>query len=331
MKPWVKNLSPENQKKLKKKRMPLFIEPMLATLTHDYFNDNQWIFECKFDGERCLAFIDNKQVLLKSRNNKNLNASYPEIVSALQQMNTKQIILDGEMVAFQGHVTSFSKLQARFGLTTQEKETKSNVNVYYYVFDILYYDGYDVTELPLLIRKKILKEAVPFSSPIRYTTHKNTYGIRYHKEACQKKWEGIIAKEKKSTYVHKRSAYWLKFKCVANQELVIGGFTEPHGSRVGFGALLLGYYDTNVLQYAGKVGTGFNEATLKTLYKELKKIQTKECPFNHIPQEKNVHWVKPIIVAEIGFTEWTKSNKLRHPRFQGLRRDKKAKDVAKES
>lgn len=328
----LENLSKEEKLKIKKKEMPSFTPPMLAKLTRNFFSDPEWIFENKLDGERCLAFKKNNRVTLKSRNDKRLNISYPELVEAFEtQKNDHDFIVDGEIVAFQGKITSFSKLQARFGVISAEIARKTGVKVYYYIFDIIYLDGYDVTKLPLLERKTLLKQVISFKGPLRFSTHRSNYGIEYHQEACKKGLEGIIAKKKNSIYEHKRSSNWLKFKCVNEQELVIGGYTDPQGSRTGFGALLVGYYKNNALHYAGKVGTGFNENTLQELAAKFKKLKTEKNPFNTNDMiTKHTHWLKPQLVAQIGFTEWTRDNKLRHPRYLGLRRDKKAKDVVKE-
>lgn len=323
-------LSPDLQQKLIKKAMPTFEQPMLATLTKDYFSDKKWIFERKFDGVRCLLFKNGNTVFLKSRNNKSLNASYPELIDAGKKIKTKQIILDGEVVAFKGTATSFEALQSRSGLRNAAQARELNP-IYLYVFDILYLDGYELTHVPLMTRKSILKKALTFTDPLRYTVHHPTKGKELFAQACKKKWEGIIAKRRESIYAHKRSPDWLKFKCVANQEMVIGGYTTPRNSRTGFGALLLGYYKEGVLHYAGKVGTGFSQEFLDSFIKELKKLATTKNPFSSSSMvNSTVHFVKPHLVAEIGFEEWTRDNKLRQARFQGLRYDKKARDVVKE-
>lgn len=325
-------LPKELQKKLKKKKFPTFEQPMLATLTKDYFSDKNWIFERKFDGARCFIYKNKDTVVLKSRNDKKADASYPEIVAAAKKLNVDQIILDGEVVAFDGKVTSFEKLQPRLGLTSAEKARATGVKIYIYVFDILYLDGYELLKLPLEHRKYILKHCISFKDPIRYTIHKNTKGLEYFKQVCPKGWEGLLAKNRHSMYEHRRSKNWLKFKCVANQELVIAGYTEPQKSRVGFGSLLLGYYKDGKLHYAGKVGTGFSDTFLQEFYKKLQKIEIKKNPFTTKSMQANdVHFVQPKYVAEIGFEEWTKDNKLRQPRFQGLRYDKDPKTVVKET
>jgi bifunctional non-homologous end joining protein LigD len=331
---YLKELPTELQKKLKKKKMPTFEQPMLATLTKNYFNDAGWIFERKFDGVRCLIFKDGAKVNLKSRNRNSMNKSYPELLDPIKDLAPSQLILDGEIVAFKGNYTSFEKLQSRIGLASAQKARATRVKIYIYIFDILYFDGYDLTKLPLITRKTILKKAVRLSGALRYTVHINEHGADYFPQACSKKWEGLIAKKRDGVYEHKRSRNWLKFKCVANQELVIAGYTDPAGSRTGFGALLMGYYKNGALHFAGKVGTGFSTQFLQEFGKKLQKIEITKNPFSsHNLKRSNldtIHFVKPIYVAEIGFEEWTRDNKLRQPRFLGLRPDKKAKDVVKE-
>ncbi len=326
------HLSLLEKKLIRKIAMPSFIKPMLATLTDKRFSDKNWIFERKLDGERCLLFKNGTHITLKSRNNKILNDSYPEIIDAIKNLDMPdQCILDGEVVAFKNKATSFSLLQERFGITSAAKARSHKIPIYYYVFDILYCDGYQLTHLPLSIRKKILKSLIFFRGIIRYVTHKKEKGELYFKQACKDKWEGLIAKQCNSTYVSKRSPNWLKFKCSNEQELVIGGYTDPGGARTHFGALLLGYYKNNKLHYAGKVGTGFNEEILTTVGALLKKYEITQCPFiNYDDSLNNVHWVKPMLVCEVQFTEWTRDNKLRHPSYLGLRRDKKAKEVVQE-
>lgn len=329
----LKILSKEEQKLLVHTKEPSWTEPMLAYLEHNLFFDKNWFYERKFDGERCLAFITGNQVRLRSRNNKSLNVSYPEIEEALANSIETNCILDGEVVAFDGNETSFEKLQNRMHLKSQLEAIQTHIPVYYYIFDLLYIDSYDITQLPLKTRKKILRNFVTFKNHIRYSVHRIRHAEQYYRYAHDHKWEGLMCKDPNSPYVHTRSTSWLKFKCVANQELVIGGYTEPQGSRIGFGALLLGYFDDHgELHYAGKVGTGFNDRLLEILGKKLKELEVKKSYFKLHRQinEKSVHWVKPELVAEIGFTEWTRDNKLRHPRFQGLRYDKSASDVRQE-
>lgn len=312
---------------LEKKSQPQWTKPMLATLTRKRFSDPHWIYERKLDGERCLVFKSDKSVKLYSRNKKSLNETYPEIIDALSSQ-PHTFIADGEIVAFAGDITSFSKLQQRMHGNGKE----SDVRVYYYLFDLMHINEFNVTGVPLRERKKLLKECIRFDDPISYCVHKNEKGEEYFEDACRKGWEGIIAKDAQSPYVHSRSKKWLKFKCENRQELVIGGFTEPQGSRKGFGALLVGYYDEGKLKYAGKVGTGFSDDLLASMHSKMERIEIDENPFEQEQiNERNVRWIEPELVGEFQFTEWTKDNRLRHPSFVGLRDDKNARKVIKEA
>jgi bifunctional non-homologous end joining protein LigD len=200
------------------------------------------------------------------------------------------------------------------------------------VFDALVLGQRDLRKLPVLERKRLLRAAIDFSGRIHITPHKSRHGERYLKDACRRGWEGLIAKRADAPYQSGRNKDWLKLKCTASQELVIGGFTDPEGSRTGFGALLVGHYDdAGALHYAGKVGTGFGAATLAELSRELRRLALPSSPFEvGDPPTRRVHWVKPELVAEISFTEWTRDGRLRHPVFQGLRTDKAARDIVRE-
>ncbi len=305
---------------------------MLATLTDDYFDDPDWIYERKLDGVRCLLVKNGNKVKLYSRNEKSLNNSYPELEEACVKLSSNSFIADGEIVAFDGNVTSFSRLQNRMQVKDPEKARANGTKVYLYLFDLLYFESWSVEQLHLRDRKQLLRKLLKWQQPIRYTPHRNEKGKAYHRQACKKGWEGIIAKDSTSTYLHSRSRSWLKFKCSAGQELVIGGFTEPSGERVGFGALLMGFYSDDKLLYAGKVGTGYDDEFLKTWRKKLGDIERKTSPFADLQdKDEAIHWVSPRYVAEVGFTEWTGSHKLRHPRFLGIRDDKDPKDVVREN
>lgn len=310
---------------------PDWVEPMLATLTDNPFSDPGWIYERKLDGVRVLAFKAGSEVRLLSRSRKDQNVRYPELVEALEGLDGS-FVVDGEVVAFEGDVTSFSRLQSRSQIQDPEEARASGIDVYYYLFDILHLDGYDVTAVELRDRKRLLREALKYEDPIRFTPHRNEEGEAFLAEACEAGWEGLIAKDASSTYVHSRSRKWLKLKCVQRQELVVGGFTEPEGERIGFGALLVGYYEDEALIYAGKVGTGYDDDTLRRLRDRMDALERKTPPFadaDEIP-DGGVHWVTPELVGEVGFTEWTEGGKLRHPRFLGLRDDKAPEDVVRE-
>ena len=325
-------LNKEALELIHKSAHPGFIPPMLATLTEEYFDDPEWIYERKLDGVRCLISIKNGIATLFSRNENDMSDSYYELPEILEKHKYADLIADGEIVAFEGKTTSFSKLQARIQLKDEKKLKNTKVKIYLYLFDILYYDGYSLEELPLKSRKKILKKVIYWDPTIRFTPHRNKTGKEFLKEACEKGWEGIIAKDGKGKYVHSRSKQWLKFKCSHGQELVIGGFTEPEGERVGFGAMLVGFYKDEKLHYAGKVGTGFDDAFLRKWRAEFDKIEQKESPFADFKDSKSGknHWLEPKYVGQFGFTEWTRTNKLRHPRFLGMRTDKTPKEVLKE-
>lgn len=328
---WFDQLDKDAQDKLSKTKMPSEVNPMLATLTDNHFSDPDWLFERKLDGERCLAFHDGKTTHLYSRKPTSLDATYPELREALADHETA-FVVDGEIVAFDGETSSFARLQKRMQIKNEEDARRSEVSVYFYIFDLLYFDGYDTTGLPLRQRKQLLKDALTFKDPLRYTDHRDKDGEAYLKEACRSGWEGLIAKDANAAYQKGRSRKWLKFKCVNQQELVIVGYTDPEGQRTGFGALLLGFYDNEELHFAGKVGTGFDEKALVSLHGKLKRLERKTSPVVDASKAKSkgVHWVKPEMVAEIGFTEWTTDNRLRHPKYLGLRDDKSPKDVVKE-
>jgi DNA ligase D-like protein (predicted ligase) len=312
--------------------MPDFIAPMLATLTDDRFSDENWLFERKWDGVRCLAFRTAAgRVWMRSRNDQPQERTYPEIADAISTQCDVAAIIDGEVVAFEGRRTSFERLQGRMGLTDPDAARATGITVYYYVFDVLHLDGHDTRNLPLRDRKRLLRDAVRFADPLRFTTHRNTAGEDEYRKACERGDEGVIAKRADSPYRSGRSGDWLKFKCVRDQELVIGGYTAPKGSRVAFGALLVGYFDGDDFVFAGKVGTGFSTATLRDLHARLRRIEQDASPFiRGRIRERDVHWVAPELVAQIGFTEWTRDGLLRHPRYTGLRTDKAAREVVRE-
>lgn len=312
-------------------QVPKWTAPMLATLHDASFSDEGWIFERKLDGVRLLGFADGGRVRLLSRNRKDQRRTYPEIVEALEAQARRSFVVDGEVVAFEGKVTSFSRLQGRMQLDDPKRARRSGIAVYYYLFDLLHWDGHDLTALPLRRRKAILRDAFDFDDPLRFTSHRNAKGQRFYAEACRKGWEGLIAKRAAAPYAHSRSKDWLKLKCVRRQELVVGGWTDPKGEREHLGALLVGYFEGERLAYAGKVGTGYTEEDLSRLHARLGPLERGTPPFDarHLPR-KGVHWATPRLVAEVGFTEWTNGGRLRHPRFVGLRNDKDPRKVVRE-
>jgi DNA ligase D-like protein (predicted ligase) len=307
-------------------------QPMLATLSDQRDFAADWIFERKLDGIRLLAVRDEDGVRLLSRTGRDVNASYPEIVAALAEQTCDDFTVDGEVVAFDARGrTDFSLLQQRMGLTDTRRIRATGVAVTYYVFDLLRLDGADVTAIPLRSRKSLLRRALDYRSPLRFTPHRNAGGRELLDQACGRGWEGLIAKRAGGPYEPRRSTAWLKLKCGFGQEFVIGGFTEPAGSRVGFGALLLGYYEGGRLRYAGKVGTGYNDRTLRELRTRLDGLEVARSPFADPVRERAPHWAEPRLVAEVGFSEWTRDGMLRHPRFLGLRDDKQPSDVVRET
>jgi bifunctional non-homologous end joining protein LigD len=321
--------------------VPKWTDPMLATLTEERFSDPRWLFERKFDGERCLAFARAGRVTLMSRNANDITAAYPELAAALEQQSAADdFIVDGEIVAFEGRQTSFQRLQRRIHLRAPGPLVQAQVPVYFYLFDVVHLDGSDLSALPLIDRKRLLRRTIRFGGPLRFSTYRLTAGERLYADACRLGWEGLIAKRLAAPYTHGRSKDWLKFKCASGQELVVGGFTDPKGGRVGFGALLVGYYEHGLegdqLRYAGKVGTGFDTATLRTLDKRLRSLERDTSPFAAAKialkdaAGARVHWVEPTLVAQVAFSEWTADGRLRHPRYEGLRDDKDPRSVVRE-
>lgn len=305
-------------------------EPMKATLTEAPFNDPSWVFERKLDGVRALVRRRGEELTLASRTGRDISSSYPELVEALLAEAATEFVADGEIVAFDGPRTSFERLQGRLGIADPRLARMTRIPVFIYLFDLLEFAGNDITGVPLRQRKAALRRAFDFHNPVRYTPHRNEHGERYFREACSKGWEGLIAKRADSPYVHARSRDWLKLKCSFEQELVIGGYTPPQGKRTRFGALLVGYYEDGELRYAGKVGTGFSQSELDRLGDMLEALRTEACPFARGGLPRQATWVKPRLVGQIAFSEWTRDGKLRHPRYLGLRDDKPASEVVRE-
>lgn len=336
----IRQLFEKARGEIRRGPQPVYIVPMMARLAgkngeETPFPGEGWIFEPKLDGEICVAFRKGGAVRLISRSRKNLNSNYPELVSALQNQPAGDFIVDGEIAALEGGLPSFEKLQPRMQIRDPLEALNTGIDVFYYLFDLLYLEGSDLTGLELIYRKRMLEYVMSYTDPIRYTAHKEEGGREFFKEACSGGWEGIIAKRAASRYVQKRSRDWLKFKCLNEQEFVICGFTGPGGARKGFfGALLLGYYRGGSLVYAGRVGTGFNEYMLKSLGERLSRLERKTSPVNeNLPEGaalRNVHWVDPELVCQAAFSQWTKDGVLRQPRFKGLRRDKRPSEVVRE-
>jgi len=285
---------------------------MKAVLTDERFSDPDWIFERKLDGIRCVAIRDGGATRMLSRNDLSLNGRYPLIAEALDGQARRQFAVDGEVVSASG------KFQDRSG------------PFYFSVFDVQWLDGEDVRGLPLRERKALLRGALSWDDPLRLTEYRNAAGEAMFAEACSSGWEGVIAKRADSVYTDKRSRDWLKFKCEHGQELVVVGFTPPKGSRVEFGALLVGVYEGDRLHYAGKVGTGFDRAELQRLAGLMRPLERSDAPFHDAPRFRDVTWIEPALVAQCGFAEWTNDGRLRHPRYLGLREDKDPLKVVRE-
>jgi bifunctional non-homologous end joining protein LigD len=286
-----------------KSDFPEWLEPMAATLTQERFAGPEWLFERKFDGIRLLSYKRGRDIRLLSRNR--LRQHHPAIEAAIAALPARDVILDGEVTW--GHVARGA----------------------YYVFDILWLDGRDLTKLSLDERRAVLRE-LPFQSPMERV--KALKDPKPWERACAEGWEGVIAKRRTAPYEHRRSPHWLKMKCEESQELVVGGFTDPQGGRVGLGALLVGYFDKDDFVFAGKVGTGFDTKLLLELRARLDKLELPKSPFTKatgLPRLR-AHWVRPEIVVQVAFLEWTGHGKMRHSRLIGLRADKSPREVVRE-
>ena len=306
-------------------------QPALATLSHERLWRDGWIYERKLDGQRCLAVRDGRGTRLYSRSGRDVTVAFPEVAEALEEQAATDFVVDGEVVAFEGSRTSFARLQPRIHVSSAAKARRTGIAVHFYVFDVLRADGADLRRRPLLERKRALRALLRYDGPVRLTPYRLSGGEEYFAEVCRKGWEGLIAKRADGTYPTGRTKDWLKFKCEAGQELVVVGWTDPEGSREALGALLLGHYRGDDLVYAGKVGTGFSQQVLRDLLARLQPLEVDEspCTAGTLPR-KAVHWARPELVAQVAFTEWTGAGQLRHPRFLGLRTDKKAAEVVRE-
>jgi bifunctional non-homologous end joining protein LigD len=318
-----------------KRPMPAAIHPMLASIVEKPFDDANWLFEIKWDGYRAVSFIENCDVRLVSRNQNDLSPRYPELQDVPKFVNAKTAILDGEVVVLdeQGR-PSFSLMQQRTGIRSHGRQgaPRRDLPIMYFVFDILYLDGYDLRRVNLDDRKRVLREVLRDGEIVRYSDHYAGEGVALFNAAKEKGLEGIIAKKRNSCYEERRSREWLKIKITQTVDCVIGGYTDPEGARQYFGSLVLGLYNNKKqLIHVGNAGTGFNQATLKQISVALKEIETSKNPFTGPVEPKKAHWVKPVLVAEVKFSEWTHETdegglKLRAPVFMGLREDKNPED-----
>jgi bifunctional non-homologous end joining protein LigD len=304
---------------------------MLATLTDRREFGDDWLLERKLDGERCVARRDDNDVKLESRTGKDLTGTYPEVAAAVAAQQAPHMLLDGEVVAYDGAQTSFSRLQQRLGTAKPSRQQITAYPVVYCVFDLLELEGEDLTGRPLLERRARLARAIRPGDAIQLTEAWRGDSARRFGEACRSGWEGLVAKNVNAPYKRGRSRDWLKLKCAWDQEFVIGGFTDPAGRRTYFGALLVGYHEDGRLVYAGKVGTGFSTATLRGLGARLRELEAPDPPFvDARPVARGAHWTRPELVAQIGFAEWTTDGRLRQSRFLGLRDDKLPAEVVRE-
>lgn len=317
--------------------MPRVIHPMLATLVDRPFDDPQWLYEIKWDGYRAITFLDGASTRLVSRNQNDLTAAYPELHSIGDHVKARTAILDGEIVVLDEHGRpSFGLMQQRTGVGSgghRIRRTRGDIPVVYYVFDLLYLDGYNVMSAELEQRKALLASVLVPTDLIHYSDHHIGNGKALFEAAAQRQLEGIVAKHRGSQYLQKRSREWLKIKIVKQQECVIGGYTDPRGARENFGSVVLGLYDEQGrLIHVGHAGSGFTEQSHADLWKRLHALETKRSPFfGKVESTRPVHFVRPELVAETKFTEWTHEGqsggmKMRAPVFEGLRFDKKPEE-----
>jgi bifunctional non-homologous end joining protein LigD len=306
-------------------------EPQLATLVADAPGGDDWLHEIKYDGYRIGCVVTRGRARLISRNGNDWTDRFAEVAAAAAALHVESALMDGEVAILQPDGrTSFQALQQALGASGRDR-------LVYFAFDLHELDGDDLRRRPLEERKQALREVVERSgrgaTVIRYSDHVIGNGPRFFTEACRTGLEGIIAKRRVEPHRAGRTTGWLKIKCISRQELVIGGFTEPEGSRAGLGALLLGAYEDDKLSYAGKVGTGFTRSAAVALRKRLDEIEQRECPFDPRPEARLVrraHWVEPALVAEVAFAEWTADGRIRHSSFQGLREDRAPREVKRE-
>ncbi|MCC5884436.1 MAG: DNA ligase D [Halomonas sp.] len=310
----------------RKAKLPRDVKPQLATLARGVPDKGKWIHEIKFDGYRLLARLEKGEVHLFTRNGKDWTHRFPDIARSLKALPIDTGVLDGEVVAMGKDGIS------RFGELQEALSNGRTSSLVFQVFDLPYLEGHDLSSVELLERKRtlasLLEAAEMTSDTIRYSDHIDSQGEAFHERACHMGLEGIISKRADSRYQQKRSRDWLKVKCVSHEEFVVGGYTEPGGSRSGFGSLLMGAYGKEGLVYAGRVGTGFNHRLLEQLSATLEELEVKRSPFHgQVPDSRSAHWVRPELVIEVEFTERTRDGRLRHPAFRGLREDRNPEEI----
>lgn len=310
--------------------MPSVIKPMLATLVDDPFSDPDWLFETKWDGVRAVCFIRKGEARFISRNQIEMTAQYPELKDIATSVRGSDVVLDGEIVALDEYgVSRFQLLQRRLGRKNASEIDRlaATTRIAFYVFDLLYLDGFDLMGCKLVDRKQTLEQLLKPSKNIRFSDHIIGEGEKLFAEVARVPLEGMIAKRLGSTYVQRRSTDWLKVKTIQQSEVVVGGYTEPRNSRAYFGALVVGLYKEGKLHYVAHTGGGFNHQTLAQIYKLMQPLKTKDCPFVERPKTNEpVQWIKPKLVAQVKFAEWTADRRMRHPIFLGLRQDKKPEE-----
>lgn len=313
-------VSPESVEGARKAPIPSHVSPTLAVLAERPFSDPDWLFEIKWDGVRALARVDKKRLQLRSRRDQNITSNYPELAGLPQRLRVKEAILDGEIVVLDesGH-SDFERLQSRMNVSNPSPSLVKQNPVTYFVFDLLYCDGYDLRRAALAERKKLLRDAIEFTPPIMYSDHQIEKGKELFDLAKKKGLEGVIAKQMRSLYPGERTSQWQKFKTVEELDAVVGGYTAPRGGRTHFGALLLGLYSDRKLLYVGGVGTGFDQGYRKKIFDLMERLRTQHCPFQERPETKEkAYWIKPKLVARIRYANWTREKRLRSPVFLGL-------------
>jgi len=304
----------------------------LATLAENPSSDPSWLFEIKWDGIRALACVKDGKMKLLSRANRDITREYPDLSVIANSVNAKEVCLDGEIVALDSEGRSdFQRLQNRMGVQNPSARSTEEIPVVYYAFDITYCDGHDLRNVPLIERKEFLKQVLRAGAVVRYSDHQIGKGKELFELAVKRELEGIVGKQVSSTYPAGRTTAWLKFKTDKQVDAVVGGWTEPRGTREYFGALLLGLYDGDKLKFIGGAGTGFSVELQKRLWARLQSLKSDDCPFDERPSTREkATWVKPELVARVKFGGWTEGTHLRQPRFMGLQEDRKPRECTLE-
>jgi bifunctional non-homologous end joining protein LigD len=318
---------PEELEGARKVRMPGRLEPMLATLVDRPFSDPEWLFEIKWDGVRALAWVKDGKLELRSRTGRVITSQYPELRLLPERVRVRQAILDGEIVVLDtGGRSDFERMQSRMNVSRPSNTQLETAPVTYYLFDLVYCDGYDLRSVALEDRKRLLRHLLDPRDPFRYSDHQVEHGRELFELAREQGLEGIVGKHARSPYVSRRSPYWMKFKVRQELEAVVGGWTEPRGGQ-NFGALLLGLYEGEKLRFIGGVGTGFSRETQKAILNQLQKRARERCPFLAVPETKEkAYWVEPELVARVTHAGWTRERRLRHPVFLALHADREVQE-----